>query len=87
MMDTNTEDRKIRVEEYFRRAPDSKRRTWAIILISLSAVGGLLAIDAFVGGPGFLGFLFLAASGYGGYKGWRKMVDYMDECAAAEPKA
>jgi hypothetical protein len=88
MMDVNTEAdlRKIRVEKYFRRTPDQHSRTLAIIFISVSIVGGLLAIIVFAGGGRFLGFLLLAVSGYGGYRGIRRMVDYNDEYAAAEPK-
>lgn len=87
-MDANTEadHRKKRVEKYFRETPDRKRRTLAIIRISASIAGFLLAMIMLGGGSDGFGIFFLAVSGYGGYKGTRKMINYYKEYSAAEPK-
>lgn len=87
-MDVNSEAgrRQQRVEKYFRKTPDPQQRTRAILLISASAFGGLLAIITLGQGGGFFGFFLLAAGGYGGYKGFQKKADYDRRYAAAEPK-
>jgi len=87
-MDANSEAdrRRQKVEKYFRRTPDPKERTRAILLISAAALGGLLAIIMFGQGSGFLGVVLLAAGGFGGYKGLQKKTDYDKRYAAAEPK-
>lgn len=86
-MDVNTEadHRQQRVEKYFCRTPDPGQQTRAILLMSASALGGLLTIILFAQGSG-LGVLFLIASGFGGYKGVKKKADYDRRYAAAEPK-
>jgi len=87
-MNANTEadHRQQRVEKYFCRTPDPGQQTRAILLMSASALGGLLAIIMIAQGSGGLGFLFLVAGGFGGYKGIKKKADYDRRYAAAEPK-
>lgn len=90
-MDANSEAdrRQQRVEKYFRKTPDPKQRTRAILLLGAAVFSGLLALIMFAqeeSGGGFLGTLLLAAGGVGGYRGLQKKVDYDRRYAAAEPK-
>ena len=79
-------ERKRKLEKYFCKTPDLKRRNLAIALLGGAGGAALIALIAFAGGSGFLGFVTLVLGAYLGRKGYAMKSEYDRRYRAAEPK-
>jgi hypothetical protein len=80
------EQRKKRLEKYFRKTPDPGENSLALTLLCGSALSAFIALIIFASGGSGLWVIFLAAAAYSGYKGYEKKSDYDRRYKASEPK-
>jgi hypothetical protein len=80
------QERKERLEKYFRRVPDPGQRTTALTLLSVAAAAGVLGLILFAAESGFLGFLLLAGGIWAGVKGYGRKAEYDRRLAASTPR-
>jgi len=84
-VDKIADQRKKRIEKYFKKTPSSREHTIAMVLLGAGGLSGLFGLILIAGGNG-VGVLFLAAAVYAAYKGGRRKLDYDKRYRAAEPK-